>query len=93
MAGGSGRLRLLARLATGRARVHHFIVVSHHFMSRAEIETALGQERLHHCVFRVPIGEQMVAMCEVNALGARERLYHNLERLAVRGESHTTTDC
>jgi 7,8-dihydro-6-hydroxymethylpterin dimethyltransferase len=71
---------LVFRLLRGRARVQHFNIVSHHFMSRAQIETPLGQERLKMCVFMVPVGERLVSMCEVNALGVRESLYASMRR-------------
>ena len=51
------------------------IIVSHHFMSRAEVETPLGQARLALCVFHVPIDGGLVPMCEVNTAGIRERFY------------------
>ena len=71
-------LRLAWRLLAGKARADHFQIVSHHFMSQAEIETALGQERLGMCVFKVPIGERLLSMCEVNALGVRDRYYEDI---------------
>ena len=55
--------------------MHYLNIVSHHFMGKAEIETPLGQERLGLCVFQVPIGDKLVSMCEVNALGVRDRYY------------------
>jgi uncharacterized radical SAM superfamily Fe-S cluster-containing enzyme len=78
-------------LATGRARVTPLVLVSHHFMSRAELETPLGQERLAHCVFHVPVDGELVSMCEVNALGVRERYYAQLARrgAAARGARAT----
>lgn len=66
---------LLRDLLAKRVRADHFNIVSHHFMSRAEIETATGRERLDLCVFRVPVGGRLVSMCEVNALGVRDRFY------------------
>jgi len=78
---GEGRAgRGLWRLATGRASVTPLVIVSHHFMSREEIETPLGRERLAHCVFQVPVDGELVSMCEVNALGVRERYYAQLAR-------------
>lgn len=71
--------RLALRLLRGRARIHHFNIVSHHFMSRAQIETPLGRERLKMCVFLVPVGEKLVSMCEVNALGVREAHYEGIQ--------------
>jgi len=76
-------LRLAWRLFRGHASAHHFQIVSHHFMSRDEIETPLGQQRLGMCVFKVPVGGRLVSMCEVNALGVRDRYYDDI--LAGRG--------
>jgi len=73
-----GQLGLLGELARGEARVHHFNVVSHHFMSREEIRSPLGRERLDLCVFRLPVAGQLVSMCEVNALGLRDRYYEDI---------------
>ncbi|MEO7473719.1 MAG: radical SAM protein [Gemmatimonadales bacterium] len=71
-------LRFLGRLLSGRARARGLVIVSHHFMSRAEIETPLGRERLDLCVFHVPVEGRLVPMCEVNALGVRDRYYAGL---------------
>ena len=68
-------IRFVWRWVRGHATVHYLNIVSHHFMSKAEIETPLGQERLGLCVFQVPIGDKLVAMCEVNALGVRDHYY------------------
>jgi hypothetical protein len=70
--------RLAGRLATGRARAVHFNIVSHHFMSRDQIETPEGKARMDLCVFRVPIGDRLVSMCEVNALGVRDAYYEDI---------------
>ncbi len=74
----------------GRTSVHYLNIVSHHFMSKAEIETPLGQERLDLCVFRVPIGEKLVSMCEVNALGIRDHYYETLRRPRTAAARRTT---
>ena len=74
-------------LATGQATVTPLVLVSHHFMSRAELETPLGQERVSRCVFHVPVDGELVSMCEVNALGIRERYYAQLAR-RVRPARH-----
>ncbi|MDQ3139093.1 MAG: hypothetical protein M3Q93_16120 [Gemmatimonadota bacterium] len=66
------------RLARGRASTASLIVVSHHFMSRDEVESALGRERLDLCVFHVPVEGRLVPMCEVNATGLRDRYYAGL---------------
>ncbi|MGH7516379.1 MAG: radical SAM protein [Gemmatimonadales bacterium] len=70
--------RLLARLATGRARIGGLVIISHHFMSRAEAESPRGQERRDLCVFHVPVGDQLIPMCQANALGVREEYYAEL---------------
>ena len=53
-------------------------------MSRAQLETPIGQERVQQCVFTVPVNGELVSMCEVNALGIRERYYAQIERPAQR---------
>lgn len=62
----------------GRVRLDGFSVVSHHFMSPAEMVTSEGRERLDACVFRLPIDGEMVPMCRVNAGGVREAFYANI---------------
>ena len=61
--------------ARGRVRINGFSVVSHHFMSREELASPIGQERLASCAFKVPVDGRMVSMCEVNAAGVREAFY------------------
>ena len=78
-------LRAAVAIASGSMRVRGFLFVSHHFMSRAQIETPLGQERLAQCVFHVPVNGELVSMCEVNALGVRERYY---AEIAASGARH-----
>lgn len=56
-------------------RPRYFCLVSHHFMSAVEIDSARGRERLANCVFRVPIDGKLEPMCAVNALGLREQVY------------------
>lgn len=70
--------RLVARRLFRRARVDYLNIVSHHFMSRAELGTPLGQERLGLCVFKAPVDGELVSMCELNALGGRDRYYERL---------------
>ncbi len=65
----------LLGLITGQVQVSGFTVVSHHFMGRSEIGTATGQARLAACVFKLPVGDSMLSMCEVNLLGARAQMY------------------
>jgi hypothetical protein len=82
--GGPARLdpahpwRLVARWLRGRARVDYLNIVSHHFMGRAELLTPPGRERLALCVFKAPVGDTLVSMCELNALGGRDRYYDGL---------------
>jgi hypothetical protein len=70
--------RLIARWLRGRARIDYLNIVSHHFMGRAELATAAGRERLALCVFKAPVGDRLVSMCELNALGLRDRYYDGL---------------
>ncbi len=73
-------LRALRELMSGRLKVQPLVIVSHHFMSKDELETDEGRERLSHCVFHVPINGELVSMCEVNALGIRDEYYAELAR-------------
>ena len=66
--------------ATGTLRPRYFCLVSHHFMSEAELQTPLGRERLASCAFRVPVDGEMQSMCAVNALGLRQKLYSSTRR-------------
>ncbi len=74
--------RAARELASGALHAHGFLFVSHHFMSKAQLETPLGQERVQHCVFTVPVDGQLVSMCEVNALGIREEYYAQIATAA-----------
>lgn len=78
-------LRGAWRMATGTAVMAPLALVSHHFMSRDEIETREGRERLKHCVFRVPIDGELISMCEVNALGIRDQYYASLNHARTDG--------
>jgi hypothetical protein len=49
-------------------------------MSAAETATALGQERLAACAFRVPINGKLEPMCAVNTMGLREQVYQQPAR-------------
>jgi hypothetical protein len=73
-------VRLLRR--TRSLNANYFCIVSHHFMSAAEMETAQGQERLAVCAFRVPINGRLESMCAVNALGLREAYYRQISTVA-----------
>lgn len=73
--------RIARRAGVGRPR--YFCLVSHHFMSAAELATPAGRERLSACAFRVPVDGRLESMCAVNALGAREAVY----RRAVGGHA------
>jgi hypothetical protein len=76
--------RLLLDGLRGRLRVDSFTLTSHHFMSPAELQTPVGQERLAACVFRLPYKGEMVPMCRMNADGVRERFYAEI----IEGEAH-----
>jgi hypothetical protein len=83
--GDGNAMRGVWRLLRSASKTTSLVLVSHHFMSKDELESPLGQERLAHCVFRVPINGQMLSMCEVNALGIRERYYDALNSAAASG--------
>lgn len=78
--------RLAAELVRGRARVDYLNIVTHHFMSRAELATPTGRERLALCVFKAPVDDTLVSMCELNALGGRDRYYDVLRLRALLPE-------
>ena len=73
-------LQGLRDLISGKIKVQPLVIVSHHFMSKEELLTDEGQQRLAHCVFHVPINGELVSMCEVNALGIRDEYYAELAR-------------
>lgn len=54
-------------------------------MSREQLETPPGRERLAHCVFHVDLNGETLSMCEANALGRREAFYAELAAGAQRG--------
>lgn len=78
--------RLVWGWLRGRVRLSYLNLVSHHFMSAAELSTALGRERADLCVFKVAIDGELRSMCEVNAQGGRERFYDQL-RAASRSSA------
>lgn len=59
----------------GTLRANYFAIVSHHFMSAAEIAKPEGRDRLDLCAFKVSINGKLESMCAVNALGLREEFY------------------
>jgi uncharacterized radical SAM superfamily Fe-S cluster-containing enzyme len=63
-------------------RTNYFCIVSHHFMSAAEMKTVQGKERLAACAFRVPINGRLEPMCAVNALSLRETYYRQISTVA-----------
>ena len=71
-------LRAVRELLRGDVRLDPLVIVSHHFMSREELETPVGKERLAHCVLHVNIDGETLSMCEANALGRRAELYSRL---------------
>jgi hypothetical protein len=69
-------VRLVRRARSFKA--NYLCIVSHHFMSAAEMKTGQGEERLAVCAFRVPINGRLEPMCAVNALGRREAYYRRI---------------
>jgi len=92
---GRSALRGLGRVLRGRTKVHGLMFCSHHFMSREEIDTPIGKERLDLCIFHTAVGDRLVPMCEANALGVRDQYYEDL-RLGrtpeYRGPARDGTD-
>lgn len=74
----------LAAALLGRVRVRPWIVVVHRFMSREELDTERGRERLAACVFKSVVSGRLVSMCELNATDLRLR-----ENLAAIASAHT----
>jgi len=76
--------RVAWRCLRGETKIRRFTIVSHHFMSRAEIETPLGEARLQQCVFRVPLPDgKLMSMCEFNACRHRDRFYQGVSAASV----------
>src|SRR5882724_2328402 len=71
-------VRLLRRARSLNS--NYFCIVSHHFMSAAEMNTAQGQERLAICAFRVPINGRLESMCVVNASDLRKTYYRQISQ-------------
>jgi hypothetical protein len=84
---GTTLLPLLLDAILGRTRLRSVTIASHHFMSADELATPTGAERLAACVFRVPVDGRMMSMCEVNALGARGRVYEEIASGAATGRA------
>lgn len=76
---------VLARGLLRKLRVDSVTFTSHHFMDASQLETERGKERLDACVFRVPIDDEMVPMCRVNAGGVREKFY---EEITAKAQGH-----
>ena len=70
------------RLLTGAARIDRLMIASHHFMNAAEMATDAGRDRLDHCAFKVPVDGKLKSMCEVNAMGLRDRVYADIAAAA-----------
>jgi hypothetical protein len=86
--GGFFTTRVLPRLfqllrRTRTVRANYFCIVSHHFMSRTELDSPLGQERLDACAFKVPINGRLESMCAVNSLGIRASVYDTAREEAL----------
>jgi hypothetical protein len=62
---------MLSGLLGRGLRIRPLAIVVHRFMDGAELQTALGRERLDACVFKLPVDGRMVSMCEMNATELR----------------------
>lgn len=86
--------RFLSAVARGHAwSVRPLVVVVHNFMSRDELTTPRGRERLAACAFKVPVREgahgelRMVSMCEMNGTELRARANRETRELYSIGAS------
>jgi hypothetical protein len=77
-----------AALRSGAWRPKPLLLVVHRFMGAEELDTPLGRERLEACVFKLPVGDRMVPMCEMNATPLRHSI--NVER-SVRSTSSASS--
>lgn len=72
-------------LTGGEWSVTPLVIIVHNFMSRDEIPTAKGQERLKACAFKLPVEidghMQMVSMCEMNATELRKKTNLGVQEL------------
>jgi len=58
-----------------KLRIRPFAFVVHAFMSRDELQTSQGRERLAACTFKLSLNAEMVSMCEMNGTDLREDSY------------------
>ncbi len=67
--------RFVRALLTGKeCRIDPIVIVVHNFMSRHELHTEAGRNRLAACSFKVPVDGRMVSMCELNGTELRRDL-------------------
>ncbi len=77
----------LGQLLRGRPlRIRPLAIVVHKFMSQDELDTDIGRERLAACTFKVPVGDRMLPMCELNATGLRDELNERLRGVSFDTE-------
>ena len=79
-------LSLVCDILLKKVTAHRLTIISHHFMSPADLSTPLGKERLTNCIFKVAHKGELVSMCEFNALGGRTEYYRELSE-RVRQDS------
>lgn len=80
---GSALRFLRARSRGQAASVRPFALIVHQFMRPEELATERGKERLSACTFKVPVGDALVSMCEVNATPLREQLVRGVREQLV----------
>ncbi|MDJ0836916.1 MAG: radical SAM protein [Acidobacteriota bacterium] len=75
--------RLLPSVLWGLLRfqlkIQPLAFVVHAFMSREELTTDLGKERLAACTFKLAVNGKLVSMCEMNGTDLRESTYEAME--------------
>jgi len=75
---GGASLKLLLNIARKKTQMNRLTIVSHHFMSKKQIESKIGAERIDSCIFKIPYKDKLISMCEFNAMGYRESYYQEL---------------
>lgn len=87
----AGHLPMAGALALSAISGQHvslrpFGLIVHHFMATDELDTPRGRERLAACTFKVPVNDELVPMCAMNATPMRANLVDDArERLVALG--------
>jgi len=66
---------LIGAALRGHLRIRSVAFIVHAFMSREELDTDLGRERLAACTFKLAVDGELVSMCQMNGTDLREATY------------------